>query len=440
MNAALHMLTPLRFPTTLNVLMAIYVGWWIVGLPLHFVPSGKPLHTLLLPACVLTVVMVTTQLATFGTAMHVLGERRAPAGFVLDTARSSFVQLGVAHLALVGSIAFHFAVPKVGIGFLTAPAILSVLACLTLGCVLLQRASPSLCSAGVMLATLTLLGKFGQLSTLLFWIDGQHALVLALCAILWPMLLCGVALDPRRALGVNARLRAARPDRLARWITDLSRRISFLNWQRDLVSAGKLSFGGAQNGMGVAGLALLLPNLMIVPAAGHAFTVLHVKLLLLALVLVCRALPAFDVHWRAVLAPGGWRRGRIGARLWTAAMLYYGSIVVASTVSLGLVYTLAGSPTVWMDAATVLVSALQLAAFLAVAVLVRGALRSLMWPTLALIALMLGIFATGNEFTAFMTLRDSALYVPFLLGVTGACLLLANRAWTIDKLMAAART
>lgn len=440
MNTALHMFTPLRFPASLFLLTSLYVGWWIVGLPLHYAPPGKSLHSLLLPACALACGMVVVQVRTVGTTLSVLIQRRAPASFVRSTLHNGLLQLGVVHLLLVVSIAFHFAVPKFGIGPLTAPAILSVVSCATLALVLANRAYPSLVAAILTVAALALLSNVDNLAALLGWINALPAAVLAPLALLWPLVVIGILLvRSETAQAIVQWPPAVQPDRLWRWLKAYWHSITFLGWERDLASAGKLSFGGAQRTLRPILFAVLFGGLVRAPADADLTGWILLDLGIY-LALLCHAFPARNLHWRAVLCPGGWRSGGIGTRLWRAALVYYGGVILLVEAGFRLLFTFSGAQVAWNSPVNILVSALQLTALLAIAVLIRGALRNFVWPAIVLSALMVYVLLTGNELTTFMQLRTSAWYIPVLLATTLGCLAAANRVWTIDKLMAAART
>jgi hypothetical protein len=142
-----------------------------------------------------------------------------------------------------------------------------------------------------------------------------------------------------------------------------------------------------------------------------------------------------DLHWRALLLPGGLQRKRIGTHILlstltfqVAAMLLVAMVYLAARIGLG-----APPADALASVLDVAILPLELVFVTSAAVLVRS-LRPLALTALIGTAVAAGL---GTLYAGYETLRWSIgpAYVLFLAAGTAACAWLANRRWTPEKLL-----
>ncbi|MFP5393109.1 MAG: hypothetical protein ACLGI6_16445 [Gammaproteobacteria bacterium] len=423
-------LTPMRVPPTTAVAAALYLCWWLGTFPFQVTTGGLQPQYLLFPASVLAVVFVANQMCTLEAAMQVMWQRRLPPEFCHRTARDSYLQMAAAHAFLVVSVALQVAIPKTALQVTTAAAILSVLSTATwLAGMLSRRMARVGFVAGLALGVLAV-SQPDRLPGMLQRLDALPSAALVLLTLLWPALLGCLAARPGALVPRQAAVR--RSDSVFGRLTHLHRRITFLTLDGMVRKKQPTAFGGQQ-----AWCVVLLDAWVFLLPAHHALSQIWFPALWVVLVAV--NLPAFDLHWRHVLSPGGWRRANIGWRLWISSFLVYAAVIGAMDRIRNLFGVLSGQASTWPSPLGIAVACTELGLLIALAVLLRGLVRDA-WIIVALtIGSLLSGFIPIHDQAWLVALRHMAAYPLVLIAATVAAIVAANRAWNVDRLIAAAR-
>lgn len=438
--STLSLMTPLRISTGMMLLVGLYGAWWTMAIALHLQPSGAGVRWLLLPAALLAVGAVAMQINTLGAAMRVLAARRAPCAFKRQVLRDGLLQLGLGYLVLAGSAAAHYIDPKPGVAPLAVCAILSLLACASAIATLAARRLPSAVVALPIGLALAAMASGATLPGLIAPFNALHDLTLAGLSLAWPLAVLLAALHPATPDTFAGWMAHSRSDPLWQWLTTLTRRVTFLTVQPAPNPTGKAAFGGNAHWWAPVLALVWVPSMVLTPPGGSEFDFGLLARLGLMMAALSDGIPALDLHWRGALAPGGWRAGAIGLRLWKAGACLYGGAVLLG-------YLLMLALDAMFDGVPLRGGLAQLAAALAETMLLvamASALRAcapVRWvPMVVLLYSPVLPLWFSNQLPWMDALRASWAYIPLLLALTAACVALANRLWTIDKLMTAART
>ena len=152
-----------------------------------------------------------------------------------------------------------------------------------------------------------------------------------------------------------------------------------------------------------------------------------------------------DLHWRAMLLPGGWQHGRIASDIFSTTLkAQYAILTIAAIFSLGMDHLVRGIA--FEQALQTVTNHVLMMATVPFAISVALVLRALPRPNSVRIAIFLILcacwlyirFVVGySKLPRWNT--DGLTCAAILLGMSWLTLRLANRMWTAEKLIACAR-
>lgn len=426
-------MTPIRVPLTTILLLVLYLFWWVCSLPFRLGPDGEKLQYLLFPASLLAVALVANQLRAMDQAMHVMAQRRLPPEFCRRLARDGFLQLAAGHALLVLSATLQLATPKAGLQLPTTAAVLSILAAAAWALHALARRLPRAAFAAGPVLGLLVISQLGRLTEVLHRVDALPFALLVALGVLWPALLSRLVAGAGTRFALREAAALLLPWPLRQPLRQLKHRVTFLGHESNVRIHKQGGFGGQRSWWLVwFGLWVFWQN------RGTAFEQIFFPPV--SVVVLAGAVAAFDLHWRHVLTPGGWRRASIGLRLWTSSFIVYGLLIGAGHLIIKMFKVLIGDAAwAWPDAFGMAVACTELGFMVALAVLMRGFIgRSLLLFTLPT-----GALFAGSAFLHYQpwfgALRQHAGYPVLLIVATLAIIAAANRVWNIQRLMTAAR-
>ena len=441
---ALRYLVPLRRPTLVAILLSVFMVFWLCLLPARSValPAGQRL--LLVAACLLTAVFAAAQICTLRTAAAVLTRRRAPEALWRDMMHAAMLQMVFGWALLAAATGFFFIGVPEALHPLLAPAVLSLTGCTAMLCGLAPLRWRGYLQVAVPLAALVAYERTGGAAPILDSLAALGNVPLAALGLLWP---CAIALLARSW---------NRPGSAARWVEQAPaarafarlraqfRRISFVSWP-GARGDDQARFGAATGWVWPFICAPGIPLLWNGASPLGLNDLIGTRGIPLSVMLVTCALPAIDVHWRTMLAPGKWRAGRIGLRLWASTFTVYGlvlSLIELMIAVLGSV--LAHQPLHALDPMALAAGVAKLAFVTSAAVLVRALpRRERNWVVGLAIAAFVGWFYVllrHYDLPWIGTPATSMVYLCVLTLATPLCLFWANRVWRTETLLAAVRS
>lgn len=440
---ALRYLVPLRRPALVAILLATFLVFWLCLLPARTValPAGQ--RVLLVAACVLMAVFAGTQIGTLRTAAAVLTRRRAPEALWRNMMQAAMLQMALGWALLTAATGFFFIGAQGALHPLLAPAVLSLTGCAAMLCGLAPVRWRGYLELAVPLAVLVAYERLGGATPILDSLATLGSVPLAALGLLWP---CAIALLARswNRTGTAARwVEQTPPARPFSGLRAQCRRISFVPWPG--------ARGDDQARLGAA-TGWIWPFICApgIPLLWNGASPLGVNDLIgtrgipLSVMLVTCALPAIDVHWRTMLAPGKWRAGRIGLRLWSSTFVVYGLVLSLTELLIAVLGSvLAHQPLHAPEPMTLATGFAKLAFVTSAAVLVRALPRRVRgWVIGLAIAAFIGWFYVllrhyNLPWLATPTAR--MVYLCVLALGTPLCLIWANRVWRTETLLAAVR-
>mgnify|MGYP000296261831 CR=1 FL=1 len=181
-----------------------------------------------------------------------------------------------------------------------------------------------------------------------------------------------------------------------------------------------------------------------VPTWDSQLSLEHVPLTILMICFSFHVLVCKDWHWRALMAPGGLHRGRLGTHIFLSTL----QLLALFTGGLWLLYAVV-SQLAGESQALVSGSVLERFALLPLqavfAIAIATALRATRYPRVAIAVMLVFLLIThfalkpiSDQIPAAPDwFRAGPVYVGVLLGLTAAALWLSNRLWTAQRLMVA---
>lgn len=441
-NPALRYLVPLRRPTLVAILLSAFMVFWLCLLPARSValPAGQ--RWLLIAACLLITAFAGEQISTLRTAAAVLTRRRAPEALWRNMMQAAMLQMALGWALLTAATDIFFIGAPGALHPLVVPAVLSLTGCTAMLCRLAPVRWRGHLELAVSLAALLAYINVGGAPIL----DSLAALgngPMAAMSLLWP---CAIALLARSW---------SRPGSAARWVEQAPatrpfsglraqiKRVSFVSWP-GARSDDQAYFGAATGWVWPFICAPGIPLMWNGASPLGLSDLIGVRGIPLSVMLVTCALPAIDVHWRTMLAPGKWRSGRIGMRLWASTFLVYGAFLSLTEVAIAVLASVfAHQPLHAVEPMTLAAGVAKLAFVTSAAVLVRGLPRHVRsWVVGLAIAAFVGWFYLLLRHQALPWLASptaSMVYLGVLTLGTPLCLFWANRVWRTETLLAAVR-
>ena len=284
---------------------------------------------------------------------------------------------------------------------------------------------------------------------LLEWIATLPPPVLALLALAWPVTGTTLMLTWRRQLATRRATPAAPDNKLMAAIDSQIRRYSPLDpgnswfWRK-----APLRLPNRARLLWLSGIAFpmyVFFDSMWPPGWNQELDARHLLSLAFLSIVMQSVLVAKDLHWRALLMPGGWRSKRIASSIFRSSLhaQYLGLVVMAVAYVLvrRLFNAIPVSTSLQVVASHVLVLA-EAGFAVSVALVLRALPRSTLVSGAAAAAVAL-CWIYVRWFVGYANLSHwpaaGMLYAAVLAAGTFALLRVADRMWTTDKLMACAR-
>lgn len=444
---------PLRERTPMYVLLTGFLLVWII---MMFAASNKidgvavGIRFLLQLSFLLAAAIGAVQMKALARAREVIGTQPVPNALARTWVRACVVETSLAGAFLAACMGALLASPAAGAAWPVAVALLSSALCLGALCALgqysmLPKALGWLANT-VVLALLVALLYFRS-SPLLAWFMHLPLPLLTALALSWPMLASMLTLRWRQHARASDRTPAAQRSRWQQAIADSIRRYSPLDpiWTRQLPDQqytvrGRLIWAGRS-----VTYAIMCQNLLSPLHWGDRPDARHLLSLLVACLLMRDALVVHDLHWRALLMPGGWRTGRIASAIFksTVRLIYVGVAlaVAVGIVAANLLTNMPGEAMVAWVAGYVLVLA-EIAVAVSAALVLRALPHSKV-VCAAAVVIVLGVslycWAVIGYAHLWKAPPAGASYAVVLMAAAYGLVHLANRLWTNDKLMACAR-
>ena len=190
---------------------------------------------------------------------------------------------------------------------------------------------------------------------------------------------------------------------------------------------------------------MFLRALLLKGTWGNSANILYILTLIVVMVLASTTVVCKDLHWRRVLAPRGFPRGRLGWHIiksTLSAVMAFALLFAAVISVLLMLFNWAGvgmAPARYLDLALRLrVMPLEFALVICAGVTIRGTRR----PALTIFILLFGTCALG--LLALLRFKGEALvnflvigpaYVAGLLAAIGLTVTIANRVWSTQRLL-----
>lgn len=431
--------------------MLAFLGvFWVMLLMLT---TGRPgaaasggLAALLVCACAVMALIAAHRIKVLADALRVFSMQRAPDALWQAWARGTLTSLTRYWAAICIGMAAQLLMPASTTFWLAAPALLSLLLCLTVQR-MLARSGLAVRGRALMIdiavSALALHAAFGPgVGASAQWFASLPAPLLLAFALAWPAM---AWLLQRRWQGPLPAYRASegKPATLAPGgVSSFFKRYSVLRW--DDTATGASAMPGykplAMLSRTVSGeLLFYLVLLQILPVQwGDSATPLRALGLYIICTVTASKLLVRDLHWRSLLLPGGMRRGRIGAHILRSTLTMQALALLIAGLAYAAFQLATGTPadTVLARLAGAAILPFELAFVTSGAVALRACSTRQFMGVAGAIAIMAGIAYlvleprlpdAGN-----WTIGQS--YLSLLLAGTSALYCTANRMWTVEKL------
>jgi hypothetical protein len=444
MKSAIDYLMPMRMPTSGNLIVGCFLVYIVFGLPLIVANFAPGLPRLIAPACMLAVVGVFSQMETLRSVARVLSERRMPALLWRQLMQATMARLTIAWALLSVAAMVYARGSDLHLHLPAVPAALALCAATSLLCTLAPRHVRTLLSGAVPLALVLLIARTDGTIALMKALDTLGAPALAAICLGWLGLAAALARYWSGAPGPAAL--AEGPSRP--WFKALSvqsRRISLITVDKPSRQQANGALGSSSNWALMLNLWVFLPRLWESDLHGSVRDLIGISGMLMLIALLACSLSALDLHWRTVLAPGGWRSGGIGLRLWLCNMgTLLATVIVYETLWSALHYVVDGYWLPFVAPSVIVAGVAKLGFAVAAAVMARALPAKAGWGVLIAggIAMVFGVAwgLTGHRDSLFDTLPAQLLYLTALVAGTVVCVMAANRLWTTERLLKATRT
>jgi hypothetical protein len=400
--------------------------------------SAGMLYGALVFACAVQIVAVALQGQTLGRGVSVLQLQRAPAALWRAWLRQWLLSVTRYWAVLGAAIALVFLSSGSPAHWLAAPALLSLVLCVGIPAVLARAGllprRPGMALEAAALALVLYLVAASQLRSALDVFTTLPPLLLAPCALAWPVLAYRVMASKGDALrtvtgrqtNVLRRLR----DAVARWAgrfqplhLSAADRTAYPVDRRTLLVIAVM-----QN---VIFFAQLLPV-----RAGDDATAVRLSRLALICAVCFNALLVRDLHWRSLLLPGGTQLRRLGTRIVLSTMAFQAPMVLAIAVGSALMSRV--SPWDFHILASVAIPLAELAACTSLATMAR-ALPPFPQKAAGAALLLAMAYAYVPGWLKLdvpqLTWRVGPAYVLLLAAVAAGAVAIGNRCWTPQRLL-----
>ena len=395
-------------------------------------PHEKVLDVMLLAACVVQVLAMRFQGQSLGRSVVVLHMQRSPAALWRQWLRQWLLSVTRYWAILCVGIALLLAMPSSTMHWLAAPAVLSLLLCLSALSTLAHAGLvPRRAGEGAEFALLALVLYVGTVVTFSpapARIPALPMPVLALCALAWPALACWLAAYKAAALppvrGSQSPVLRRLRDACARW-------------------TGRYQpLGGWDNGIAVSSserrgalvFAVLLNSIFLIQLAPVAWGEWVGFSRIAVLMLICGfgsgSLLVRDLHWRTVLLPGTTPLRQLGTRILLSTMLFQSPLMLL--FALGTLLSLSAGAGLH-SFATFGMPLLELIFCTSLMTIVRSLAQRTQIAAYVGVAAAIAMAYLLHAFKPDATQWGWQIgpgYALLLVAATGAALVVANRRWT----------
>lgn len=457
MSAAIpFQLYPVRGRTPVYVMLGvIFVIWPLMMLASNNKVAGtaEGARLVLAASAWLIIAIGALQFKGLARAREVVGRQLLPRALWRRWLRACLVETSMIWGFLATINGTLMAAPASVLPWTVAPALLSLCLCVgVVGMLAYQFMLPE---------RLVLPAKalVGALLLAAMWLDGDLLMAclvslplaaLVVLALAWPLVGSALTLRAGRLMEAYRRQPASASGTLLASIDSRLRRYAPLDWRNSWKwrPAPQQAGGGTR----LAWLASVTFPVFFFFDTLSPLTLLRgpdvrqlVSLGLLALFMTPN-LVARDLHWRLLLMPGGWRRGRIASEIFFSTLRVQLMVVAATAVAYVLIQRLLKGQPVWdaLVAVAVYAPVMWEVAFAVSAALVLRAL-----PRYHPVTIAIGIVLACCWFylrwsvgrADLPQLRGAGMLIMMLTTAAATAVLLrvANRMWTTEKLLACAR-
>lgn len=449
-------LIPQRGRGYLYALLAfvLIASLWNVLAAMHAVSGiSDVIRKLFAAAVLLGAVAGAVQMNSLARAGQMLGSQQVLETLWRALVRAAVLELSLIWVALCVAMSFLLASRASTLPWPAGTALISL--SLSLGAIAVHRRGSMAARGlgwladGFGAAVILVLFGFGA-ATILDIVATWPLPLLWLLALSWPALALSLVLNRSLTLDAfRADRDAGQGPKPSSWKSEL-RRFSPLD-----ASGWRLSIGAAaprpETGPRVAwlfylGLPLYIYLRDLTPLAwNEAADARHLISVAGFCFIMTMTLMVRDLHWRAMLLPGGWRHGRIASDIFSATLkAQYAMLAIAAIFSLGMDHLVRGIA--FEQALQTVTNHVLMMATVPFAISVALVLRALPRPNWVRTGIALVLCACWL-YTRFVVgyanlprwNTDGLTCAAILLGMSWLTLRLANRMWTAEKLIACGR-
>jgi hypothetical protein len=446
---------PDRARNSSKILLALFGACWVVLLPFtvsRTLGATEGIAALLAWGCIVIAIVTTRRIEALYDARRVLSARRTPAAIWRAWSRETLLAISGYWAVICIGLAVQMSLPGSANFWLTGPAMVSLVLCATVQRV---RARIGLAAqawkwaidvTGAALASCAITGpRFAGLGD---WINSLPVAALLACFLIWPAMAYLLLLQWRTTPGDERRMARKPAATRTSAIIAFLKRYSILRWNDSFAETnpraqGTLVTRVLKTVCGEIYFYILL--LQILPARwGDSMSPLRLLGLYVVCLITASTLLVRDLHWRSLLLPGGMRRKRLGTHIFAStmglqlmalplvALIYFAATVALGTPARDALQHIAGTA----------VLPFEFALTTALAVVLRATDK----PLIAIVGI--GPFVIGIAYTLLargvagspFMLTDlqwtiGPVYVLVLVTCTVLLLWVANRMWTVEKLL-----
>jgi hypothetical protein len=439
-------LYPSNFSRLGQVTLAVFVALCTSALISLLFSSNPPgsfaLDAVLLAACTIQLLAMVFQGQALGRGVSVLQGQRAPAALWRAWLRQWLLSVTRYWALLALAVAVLMATPASHQQWLAAPALLSLLLCVCAPAALaraglLPRRLGMAMEAGL-LALLVAAVASGQMIAALDSFTALPTFILAPCALAWPAaaywIMRAQADALRSVTGTQTNMLRRMRDAIAGWASRYQPlRMYATDPAAPPVSVSRrtlLAIAVVQN---IIFFAQLIPVYW-----GEQATSIRMARLALVCMTCANALLVRDLHWRALLLPGGTQLRRLGMRIVLSTMSFQAPLVLVAALASVL---LRPSPDLGLySLASIAIPLLELACCTSLMTMLRAQPRQVQTGGLVgLMLLMLYVYVPQwfKLPVPQLTWQVGPAYVLLLASITCIALATANHCWTPKRLLQA---
>ena len=430
----------LRRMAAAEILFNALAVYWFMMLQAYFGgdrAASSAAHFLLLPAMVLMFWVTASKLREVARASAVLRELRTPDSLWRQMTFRAMRYTGLVWLFVAIGSSLQMSLPASGVPALAGAALMSLVGLLAVG----RSLSPAPRVADVALALLGLALLLGAPGKMFAWFGSQPVPLLLLIALSFPACLLVLGRRWHRAAPRFASQGPSRASSLFDLLRAQLSRYTIFGWHAGQPGPVKSAWANPEQLFFVTVPAVILVANPIPLYDDGQLQLAHVAILFVIPLFLMAGLIIRDLHWRAMLLPGGLRAGRLGFQLWRWTVLAQ-CIVVLVVAMLAIVTSRFGLDLPWSAIGARMARhatlPLELAFATALAVTLRAFPYSNLWAALVLPSGFLALYAAHEAVRPLGPAASLGLpvYVGAIAAATACLIVAANHLWTYKKLRA----